>query len=156
MHVSWKVIKTKTVMFSAEMQVFSVKFMSLVQLLINMVSVKDAAPHVRLCGKFITQPHVRCTCGARAARTGTKDVTPHVRLYGELTTQPHVRSPCDPVRHPWSLYTKTTWNCGILTKSIRGQYHTSRRSPQMSTSNSTTTSRKPRSKRLHIQGIKRP
>jgi hypothetical protein len=27
---------------------------------------KDAAPHVRLCGKFTAQPHVRCTCGKRA------------------------------------------------------------------------------------------
>ncbi len=27
---------------------------------------KDAAPHVRLCGKFTAQPHVRRTCGKRA------------------------------------------------------------------------------------------
>jgi hypothetical protein len=27
---------------------------------------KDAAPHVRLCGEFTAQPHVRCTCGKRA------------------------------------------------------------------------------------------
>ncbi len=61
---------------------------------------KDAAPHVRLCGKFTTQPQVRCTCGRRTARTGTKDAAPHVRLCGELTAQLYVRSPCGPVRHP--------------------------------------------------------
>ncbi len=92
-HVSWKVIKTKTVMFSSEMQAFSVR------------------------------PTLCRTCSCCST---------------------------------WSLHTRTTWNCGILTKSRRGQYHTSRRSPQMPTSNSTTTSRKPRSKRLHIQGLKRP
>ena len=32
----------------------------------RVVPFKDAAPHVRLCGKFTAQPHVRCTYGKRA------------------------------------------------------------------------------------------
>jgi hypothetical protein len=39
-------------------------------------TIKDAAPHVWLCGKFTTQPHVWRMCGKRAARTGTKDASP--------------------------------------------------------------------------------
>jgi hypothetical protein len=32
---------------------------------VGRLSHMDAAPHVRLCGTFTTQPHVRCTCGKR-------------------------------------------------------------------------------------------